>query len=181
MKIRVQISTLTTVAVMFFIPAMGQGIDDKIQIIKKRFTSINTDNAYSIVTLDNEEFLEQMTDGGGQLKGYLKGGGFSKIYENIGLSYCIQIREYYFWDNKLIFVFEKEDDFALDSLGTIDHTKTKAAFEGRYYFDNGKLISTKTKGEKLMSDSVAFDSQSKEGQLLSLAQSRIDLLTDKRK
>jgi hypothetical protein len=96
MKICIQISTLTTLAVMFFISAMGQDIDDKIQIIKKRFTYINKDNAYTIVTLDNEEFLEQMTDGGGQLTGYLKDGGFSKIFESIGLSYCIQTREYYF-------------------------------------------------------------------------------------
>jgi hypothetical protein len=123
-----------------------------------------------------------MTDGGGQLTGYFKGEDIYKIHEQVGLSYCILTTEYYYWDKQLIFVFEKEDDFIyVDSLATLDYSKTKTSFEGRYYFNNGQLISTKTKGQKRINDNIRFDSQNKSGQLITSGQKNIDLLIKSRK
>jgi len=154
----------------------------KIKEIRKKFQTINRDTTYSTLTLNNEEFLEQMTDGGGQLTGYFKYQNIDKIHERIGLSYGVLTREYYLEEGQLIFVFEKEDTFPyVDSLAALDYTKTETAFEGRYYFDNGKLIKTKIKGEKRFPDKLVFDSQTKEGALLASAVSNAELLTEKKK
>jgi hypothetical protein len=40
-------------------------------------------------------------------------------------------------------MFENEDDFPAKSDGSgLDNTKLVAGFEGRFYFENGKLIQT---------------------------------------
>jgi hypothetical protein len=153
------------------------GQDTKIQDIREKFQSINRDKNYTVLTLNNEEFLEQMTEGGGQLTGYFKGDSIYKIHERIGLSYCVLTTEYYFRNEHLIFVFEKEDVFPyIDSLATFDYTRTENTFEGRYYFDKDTLIETKIKGEKLIPDELKYDSQTKEGDLLSSAKKNVDLL-----
>lgn len=161
MKIYFHVLTLTVITMMLPVKVMSQSVNDQIQQIKGRFASINQNKNYEVVTINHEDFLENMTDGGGELQGYFKDGELYKVFESIGLSYCMQTREYYFWDGKLIFVFETEADFGMDSTGAWDYSQTKIAFEGRFYFSNDKLISTNIKGKKLMEDNTAPDSQTK--------------------
>ena len=180
MKTKIQISLFTVLIISLSSTTWEQ--EDKIKDIQSKFRSINQDTTYTILTLDNEAFLEQMTDGGGQLIGYFKGDTIYKIHERVGLSYCILTTEYYFWNRQLIFVFEKEDAFPyVDSLATLDYTKTETIFEGRYYFDQSKLIDAGTTGQKSIPDDLLFDSQTKEGQLLSSANKNVDILTKKKK
>jgi hypothetical protein len=154
MKLRIIILLLLTLGILT--TAFGQTKENKIKDIRNKFQTINSDTGYSTKTLINEQFLENMPDGGSELTGYFKNGQIKKIFEQIGISYCIRTFEYYFWDERLIFVYEKEEDFPFDeATGSLDFTKTELSFEGRYYFDSGKLFETKVTGQKR----IAYDKE----------------------
>lgn len=113
----------------------------------ERVKSIDTDTSFERITLTNEQFMSQMTDGGGELIGYFKKGKIQKITKRIGLSYGIETFDYYFFNEKLLFIYETLNGFVPnDSLGTLDQTKTELNFIGRYYFKNKKLIDSETTG-----------------------------------
>ncbi len=177
MKKTIVITLIVSLSVIVF----SQNKDAKIKHIQEKVKIINQDTTYLALTIDNEEFLEQMTDGGGQLTGYFKGKTLYKIHKRIGLSYCVLTTEYYFEDEKLIFVYEQEDVFPyIDSLATLDYTRTKTSFKARFYFKNKRLIEKKTEGEKRILDFIVFDSQTKEDQLLRSAKNEFDLLNRKK-
>jgi len=128
------------------------------------------------VTLENEEFLTNMTDGGGELTGFYKNKEVKKIYEWIGLSNGISVKEFYFDKGQLIFVYEKFDSFVFDAQkNEFDFTKTKTIFEGRYYFSNKKLFNRSTKVNKA---STTQDESTEEG-LLARANENIEVLNKK--
>lgn len=131
----------------------AQDISDKYPSLINRVKQINQDESLTIVTLENEGFLPQATDGGGELTGYFKSGQIQKITRRIGLSYGIEIYEYFFTAEKLIFVYETLDGFPyVESSGKFDHTKTERNFIGRYYFKDGKLIDSETTGHNRFED-----------------------------
>lgn len=131
----------------------GQDISSKYPSLINRVKQINQDKSLTIVTLENEEFLPHVTDGGGELIGYFKNGQIQKITRRIGLSYGIEMYEYYFTDEKLIFVYETLDGFLYtESSGKFDYTKTERNFVGRYYFENDKLIDFETTGHNRFED-----------------------------
>ena len=117
---------------------------NKIQLIIKQ---INKDSSYRTKILDNEQFLEEIPDGGGQLTGYFKNGQLVKIVEFIGFSSCINITEYYLKDNKLIFIYIKGKEFKyVDSLATFNRNLQSLTMECRFYFQNDKLIKSTLAG-----------------------------------
>jgi len=128
----------------------GQEKDSVIKNIRKLYKRINTDGALKTVKLENEEFLPQITDGGGSLTGYFKGKQLLKIHVWVGLSYGVRQFEYYFDDNGyLCFVYETEEDCPdKNNTGSLDYTKLNLAFEGRYYLDRGVEIEMKTNGKR---------------------------------
>ena len=137
----------TSIIVLLTLQACAQSGNNKINEIRKTVVQINNDSGYSIRKLENEEFLEQMTDNGGELTGYFKNGKLVKIIEWIGLSSCVNITEYYLQDNKLIFVFTKGSESPyIDSLETFDHSRLIKTMECRFYYNNNKLIKTILKG-----------------------------------
>ena len=140
--------TLLTLTLLFFsLFAFAQTDKTDINKIRKIVEQINKDSAYTIKKLDNEEFLEQMTDEGGELTGYFKNGLLVKIIEWIGLSSCIDITEYYLQDNKLIFTYTKGSEYSYnDTLETFDRSKLNMTMECRFYFDNNKVIKKILKG-----------------------------------
>lgn len=123
-------------------------VTDIMKEIQAQVDVISRERDYQTVTLNNEQFLGQMTDGGGQLVGYFKDGYLKKVVERLGLSYGVMTYEYYFSDGQLVFVKEKEEDFPADNTGTLDYSKLELAFEGNYYFDQGKVINVQTTGKK---------------------------------
>jgi hypothetical protein len=146
---RKKIILLPLLVFSFLLPSYGQTRTDKIKSIRQWVQYINRDSHYKTLTLTNEEFIEETTDGGSELTGYFKGDTICKINEWIGLSYGIIQTEYYFKNRKLIFVYETEKHFpVIDSTQQIDNTKSELAFEGRYYFDNEKTIQVLTKGKR---------------------------------
>lgn len=118
--------------------------------IKAKVELIDNEKDYQIKKLDSEKVNgEQITDGGGQLIGYFKDGNISKIEEHLGLSHGVKTYQYYFVDDELILVEEKDEGFS-DPLntGTLDYTKLELVFKGQYYFKKGKLFNTETIGVK---------------------------------
>lgn len=102
---------------------------------------IYTDSVY----LENEGFMENMTDGGGSLTGFFWDGRLVKMKVWIGLSWGVWQDVYYFENQKLIYVLEREDYFVVDDKGT-DHSKFDQRFRGDFYFRNNKMFSQLTLG-----------------------------------
>src|SRR6185503_2327662 len=74
---------------------LSQDISDKYPDVIQKIKKINEDTTLQKVILTNEEFMPQMTDGGGELTGYFKKGKIQKITREIGLSYGIETYDYY--------------------------------------------------------------------------------------
>ena len=90
------------------------------------------------------------------MTGYFKGDTLSKMVLEIGLSYAMMRWEYYFYKKHIIFIYETEKDYPQDSTtGGLNNGKIVPAFEGRYYYENDKLISTLFKGKKRMDENSA--------------------------
>jgi len=138
----------TTILFLILLPTflLSQDISDKYPDLIQKIKKINEDTTLQKVILTNEEFMPQMTDGGGELTGYFKKGKIQKITREIGLSYGIETYDYYFNEGQLVFIYEVLNGFVYDSLKNMDHTKTEINFIGRYYFKNKKLIDSETTG-----------------------------------
>lgn len=131
----------------------GQDISDKYPDLIKRVGLINKDKSLTKQTLKNEEFMTQMTDGGGELTGYFKNGQIQKITREIGLSHGIETYDYYFTNGQLTFVYELLNGFVYnENTSKFDYTKTKINFIGRYYFRENKLIDSETTGHNRFED-----------------------------
>ncbi|MFA6023587.1 MAG: hypothetical protein WC781_05855 [Candidatus Pacearchaeota archaeon] len=145
-----------------------KNIQDKVQLI-------DSEKGYQVKILNNEQFLDQMTDGGGQLIGYLKDGKVVKIVEQLGLSYAVKTYRYYFSEDQLILVYEKDENFPYnETTQALNYTKLELAFEGRYFFEKEKLIDTQTTGTKRFSEG---DNTNIEEFFLKIAKENIGLLT----
>jgi hypothetical protein len=117
--------------------------DNSVNNIRKAVEQINADKSLTTKTLENEQFLQQVTDGGGQLTGYFKNGELIKIVERIGLSSCVDITEYYIQNNKLIFVYARGKEFEyIDSLAAFNSSIQKLTMECRFYYKDGALLTS---------------------------------------
>ena len=157
---------LTVVFWSFSLLIYSQEIDRRINDIEKKCQVIDSVKNYQLVRLENEEFLTQMTDGGGILKGYLKNDTVWKIEERVGLSFGAINTEYYYWNEKLVFVFQTEENFdqIIDSLvgfTGFDHTRLNSVFEGRYYIDDNSIINSVLKGKRLFGDEFELEMEKK--------------------
>ncbi|HEU0111600.1 MAG TPA: hypothetical protein VFQ73_12030 [Flavisolibacter sp.] len=159
----------------FVMPLYAQAKTGLMANIRKEVALINSDSMYKKRTLENEAFMENMTDGGGKLTGYFKNKQIKKIYQWIGLSNGIEITEFYFKNGQLIFVYEQFNSFVYNNKDQPDLTKTETTFEGRYYFHNNKLIDYLTTGHNRFED----DKYNPENILVKQAHDTLKLLTRK--
>ena len=142
-----------------------------IAAVRKKVEAINTEKSYQIKKLDNDYFVNvknEATDGGQELSGYYKNGKLKKIVYSVGLSYGMKTSEYFFSSDKLIFVFEKQDQFAAikdksNQVTGLDHTKLEPVYTARFYFENSKLFSIKQTGKEIF---TKMDKKMKEAELL---------------
>ena len=126
-----------------------------IENIKEEIELIHLDTALKSVTLQNEEFLQNMTDGGGELTGFYKGKRIYRIYRSIGISYGVGISEFYYRKNKLIFIREKFNSYVYDSISqNFDYTKLNTTYSGKFYFNNGNIIDSSVTGNRFFSDNA---------------------------
>jgi len=118
---------------------------NSVRVNKAKLIDLN--NAYEERVLTNEEFLDNMTDGGGVLKGYYLKGQLEKISISVGLSYGQSSFDYYFENEKLFYILETFKQFEyIDSIGSFDYSKTEQTFRGRYYFMSNVLYDYETTG-----------------------------------
>ncbi|MEO7121249.1 MAG: hypothetical protein ABIY62_09130 [Ginsengibacter sp.] len=158
----------------------------KIEAIRKKVEAINSDTNYSIKKLNNDYFVDvknEVADGGQELTGYYKKKQIKKIIYTVGISYVMTTYKYYFSDNKLLFVFEKQDTYAQikDSLGHstgFNYSKLEFAFEGRYYFDKFKLFETKKIGKEWFANGK---NDNKEDEFLTDSKSFVEELRNAKK
>lgn len=132
-----------------------QVVTKEIEEIRSEFKLINSDSTYKKVELDTDYFIEEgrITDGGCSLTGYSKNGSIRKIVSWVGLSSGNEIIEFYYKNNKLIFVYEEFHSFVYDKVsGEFRHDTTEKTFIGRYYFKNSKLIDYITTGHNRFED-----------------------------
>ena len=108
---------------------------------------INREEDYETKTLENEEFLEQMTDGGGELTAWIRDGRVVKMTEWVGLSSCVNVTEYYLQDSQLVFISVQGSEWAyVDSTGSFDPAVQNVTMEARFYFDDNALIKSDLNG-----------------------------------
>lgn len=144
---------------------------ERISTVRKKVEAINTEKSYQTKKLHNDYFVNvknEVTDGGQELSGYYKNGKLKKIVYSVGLSYGIKTCEYFFSNDQLIFVYEKQDQFAAikdqsNQVTGLDHTKLQSVYTGRFYFENSKLFSIKQTGKEIF---TKMDRKSKEAELL---------------
>ena len=141
-----------TLPIFLFCTLTFAQTDRAVNKIRKAVEQINKYTGYTTKTLENEQFLEQMTDGGGHLTGYFKDGKLVKIVEWVGLSICVNTTEYYLQDNELIFVHAHGSQPPyIDSLAAFDYGKLALTMECRYYFKDSKMIASILHGSTICS------------------------------
>jgi hypothetical protein len=109
----------------------------------------NADKTLHTVTLTAPEFLgeEAQPDNGAELKGYFNKDTLYRMELEFGLSYAACKYDYYFSKGQLVFIYETEEDYPTKTDGGLNYDKTVLAFEGRYYYNKGKLIKLFSKGK----------------------------------
>jgi hypothetical protein len=146
-------SLFLLIALTFCTCSCAQTKADYIKAIEKEVQAINSENTFQKIVLENQDFLENNTDGGSELTGYYKGGQIKKIKQWVGLSNGNEIKEFYFKNGHLIFVHEQFLSFVFDNKKEqFDLTKTEKTFDGRYYFNNKKLIESMATGHNRFED-----------------------------
>ncbi|WP_024769754.1 hypothetical protein [Aquimarina macrocephali] len=139
------------------IPFIGisQNTEELIQKIRTEFQRINSNHQLEKVDLYNLEFMVQTRDDGAQLTGYFENDQLVKCTEWIGLHHGFIVTEYYLKEGKLFFAYEQENKFksVYDESGEWMSFDTslppETIFEGRYYFNNSRLIKELKKGERI--------------------------------
>ncbi len=136
----------------------GQTDSKKMNKIRIAVELIDKDTGHTTKTLTTEQFLQEMTDGGGELTGFFKNGQLVKIIERIGLSSCVNITEYYLQDHKLIFVHHQGKEFEyIDSTATFNYKVLTIKLEYHSYFENGKTVWSFVKGSTRCSGQIEND------------------------
>ncbi len=156
----------------------GNIVEVKQPEIMEKVANIDQNNSYDSLVLENDEFMEQASDGGGSLTGFFKDGHIHKMTMWIGISMGIRIYNYYFEDEKLIYIDETFESFDwTDTTNKQDYPKTEITFHGCYYFSNNKLIDYETTGQNWFQD----DAIDIEMTLLEEANGNLKLLLRKKK
>lgn len=118
--------------------------DSLIKNIRAAFQRINSDTAFRIESLDVDEFNEAVggsPDNGGEVRGYFKKDTLYKLYLSVGPSFGRKDYEYYYDRGEIVFIYEKDQHFPpTKDDGGLDYEKLVIGFEGRFYFNKGRLI-----------------------------------------
>ncbi|WKV14031.1 hypothetical protein [Marivirga harenae] len=127
---------LFTITFFVSLSINGQGLHDRHPELSKFAKNIDNQlESYKSVILENEEFLENMTDGGGILKGYFSGDKIVKIELWAGVSNGKHEFDYYFKDSELYYIVESFKRYSYDvDSDTWDYSKMDQVFHGDYLF-----------------------------------------------
>ena len=144
---------------LMLLPILGyaQNFRDEHKAVFEKVKQIDAQKGVKTVLLENEEVLDQITDGGAELTGFYKNGVLVKMKLKVYLSYGISTFLYYFSDGQLFFINEVFDQFSYDKrTDKFDHSSTERNFNGNYIFQNAKLHDYVTLGHNRFEDD-AYD------------------------
>ena len=127
--------------------------------------AIDKDRSMKKIRLENEDFLEEALDGGGELTGYYHNGELRKIHCWLGYSWGTDEKNFYYQNNQLFYVRQTTSHFVFDDTSdTLRHDSLNAPFTGQYFFHYGTLmhyVVTET-GHHFESEKEDIESSTKE-------------------
>ncbi|KXX66911.1 hypothetical protein [Flammeovirga sp. SJP92] len=134
--------------------ALCQNKKEIITSIRQKYKEINAYEKYDVITLSNDDFIEENIALTGELKCYSKEGSIQKIVEKFYPSYGAVTIEYYYDDQEcLLFVYREVHVFnhILHIADTVPYVEPdardlKLISERRLYFYENELIELKKKG-----------------------------------
>ncbi len=139
----------------------AQNIKQDINEIRSQFKWINNQKDFQKTYFENDEFTDQIPSEGCQLDVFYKDTSIYKIIQMDAVSNAVFTTEYYLKNNKLIFVFRKEECFIFpvenDSI-----TKFKTQYEERVYYKDKKIIRHLEKGSSLLNENIDYQKQFEE-------------------
>ncbi len=158
----------------FFFSLIGnieaQNNKENIKEIRRQFQWINNKSDFNKVVLENEEFTDEIPDEGCGLIGYYEKQMLYKVVVDCISSVNNFITEYYFKDDKLLFVFNKEEKFS-GSLETGNQLSSTTTFEERIYYADDTIIRHLKKGASVL-DTI-IDYQKNVGDILKYVNTKI--------
>jgi hypothetical protein len=127
---------------MLTLTIQGQGLIDKYPEIQTEKVKIDQNDSLKSVKMENEEFLDHMTDGGGELIGFYDlTRSVRKIKVTVFFSYGVQEFVFYLKEETPIFIDDTFRQFAWnDETNTHDYNRFDGGFHGTYIFRDGHLI-----------------------------------------
>lgn len=128
---------------------------DVIDTIRSHFASINKNiGRYKKIKKDAPGYSGE----GGTMEAYLDGDSVKKIVLHFYGEMGRTDEDYYFWNDKLIFIFRRESTYDRPLSG-----KVKSIKENRFYFDDGRMIRwINDKGQQVPSNADGFSEQETE-------------------
>lgn len=157
--------------------SIGKNLQSE-KIVHELIAKIESDTPnYTVKTLENEQFMDHATDGGGSLTGYFKSGELRKIVSQVRLSSCYNVNTYYLEKQSLIAVVGIEMDYSYDhATSTIDYNSTFQAYDFAFYFENDLLVGAEFNGKPRCSKKL---SETDAGSFLEECKSYIFLFSGK--
>ena len=149
-----RINILILITLLSTFSSFGQGLIENYPEIKKEKIKIDIDKSLSSITIENEDFLGNKTDGGGKLTGlYNTQKNIRKIEVIVYLSYGIQEYDFYLKNEISILIQDRFRQFAWDEdSDSFDYNHFDGAFIGTYIFQNSQLVDLISLGHNRFED-----------------------------
>lgn len=142
-------------ALLFLLPIalLAQSNFGRITHIRQVVTAINTGRTLKKVVLGEDDLSklndggEEAPDGGEEVTGYFKQDTLVKIVHVIGVSTGMRTFEYYLDNNKVLFIYQREDKYPyMEKMQKLNYNVLTTISETRYYLTEGKVIKVIRKG-----------------------------------
>lgn len=139
---------------MFTLTVQGQALIDKYPEVQAMKMKIDLNDSLKSVKMENEEFLDHMTDGGGELIGFYDSTGtIRKIKVTVFISYGVQEHVFYLNEETPILIDDTFQQFAWnEETSTFDYDRFDGGFHGTYIFQDGHLIDQISLGHNRFED-----------------------------
>ena len=148
--------TKTTILILLLltITSYGQDLVGKYPDIKNERIQIDKNDSVKKIVLENEEFLDNMTDEGGILTGfYDEKKEIRKIQVQVFLSTGVQEYDFYLKNENPILILDDFKRFAWnEKTNEFDYDKFDGGFSGTYLFKDEELIDQISLGHNRFED-----------------------------
>lgn len=133
----------------------AQSIIEKYPDVKELEKALDSNDSLQSIILENEDFIEGSSDGGGKLVGFYNAANneIRKVTVAFFLPYGIQYYSFYLENEQLVLVLGCAKYFGYDTKSNrIDKNNFDGGFSGIYIFQNRKLIDQISTGHNRFED-----------------------------